>query len=38
VQIEIIEGAGHGGAEFTSPERIKLMLDFLIKHWTGATQ
>jgi acetyl esterase/lipase len=32
VQLEIIEGAGHGGAEFTTPERLKMMFDFLQKN------
>ena len=35
VTLEVIEGAGHGGPQFTSPERIKLMADFLGKHWTA---
>jgi acetyl esterase/lipase len=30
--LEVIEGAGHGGPEFTSPERIKLMMNFVTKH------
>lgn len=30
--LEVIDGAGHGGPEFTSPERLKLMGEFVAKH------
>lgn len=36
VTLEVIEGVGHGGAEFTSPERLKLMTDFLVRHLGSA--
>jgi acetyl esterase/lipase len=35
VTLDIIEGAGHGGPQFTTPEKLKLILEFLTKHWAG---
>jgi acetyl esterase/lipase len=35
VTLDIIEGAGHGGPQFTAPEKLKLMFEFLTKHWAG---
>jgi dienelactone hydrolase len=32
VTLEIIEGAGHDGAEFSTPQRLKMFDDFLSKH------
>lgn len=37
VKIEVIQGAGHGGGQFTTPERLKLMSEFLAAHWAGAS-
>jgi hypothetical protein len=28
----VIEGAGHGGPQFTTPEKLKLMVEFVGKH------
>jgi acetyl esterase/lipase len=36
VTLEVIEGAGHGSPQFTTPERIKLMTDFLTRHLAAA--
>ena len=30
--LEIIEGAGHGGPEFTTPDRVHRMVEFLNRH------
>jgi acetyl esterase/lipase len=35
VTLDIIEGAGHGGPQFTTPEKLKLIFEFLTKHWAG---
>jgi dipeptidyl aminopeptidase/acylaminoacyl peptidase len=35
VTLDIIEGAGHGGAQFSTPEKLKLIVDFLAKHLGG---
>lgn len=35
VTLDIIEGAGHGGPAFTTQEKLKLILEFLTKHWAG---
>jgi acetyl esterase/lipase len=35
VVLEVIEGAGHGGPQFTTVERLKLMFEFLTKYWPG---
>jgi acetyl esterase/lipase len=35
VTLDIIEGAGHGGAQFVSQEKLKLIMEFLTKHWAG---
>ncbi len=32
VKLELIEGAGHGGREFSTPQRQKLLLDFFDLH------
>jgi dipeptidyl aminopeptidase/acylaminoacyl peptidase len=34
VTLDVIEGAAHGGPEFSTKEKIKLMTDFLGKHWS----
>jgi acetyl esterase/lipase len=33
VTLDVIEGASHGGPQFTTQEKIKLMTEFLEKHW-----
>jgi acetyl esterase/lipase len=33
--LDVIEGAGHGGPQFTTAERLQLMFEFLSKHWAG---
>lgn len=33
--LDIIEGAGHGGPQFTAPEKLKIILDFFVKHLAG---
>ena len=33
VTLDVIEGAGHGGPEFSTKEKIKLMTDFLGRHF-----
>ncbi|MBK1883265.1 alpha/beta hydrolase [Luteolibacter pohnpeiensis] len=35
VTLDVIDGAGHGGPEFTTAEKIQLMTRFLSKHWTS---
>jgi acetyl esterase/lipase len=35
VTLDIIDGAGHGGPEFTTVEKLKLIFAFLTKHWAG---
>jgi len=35
VTLDIIEGAGHGGPEFVTEEKLKLIFTFLTKHWAG---
>ena len=32
VTLDIIEGAGHGGPEFTSPARLKEIAEFIVRH------
>ena len=32
VTLDVLQGAGHGGPQFHSPEKVKMMTDFLIKH------
>lgn len=32
VTLEVLEGAGHGGPQFTSPERLTLITEFLARH------
>jgi acetyl esterase/lipase len=32
VTLDVIDGAGHGGPQFTTQEKVKLMADFLGKH------
>ena len=36
VVLDVLEGAGHGGPQFTSVEKLKLIFGFLQKHWLGA--
>jgi len=35
VTLDVIEGGGHGGAPFTTPEKLKLIFEFLTKYWAG---
>jgi len=35
VTLDVIEGAGHGGPQFTTAEKLKLIFEFLAKHWAG---
>ncbi len=35
VTLDVIEGAGHGGAQFVTPEKLKLIFEFLTKYWAG---
>ena len=35
VTLDIIEGAGHGGPQFVTEEKLKLIFQFLTKHWAG---
>jgi len=35
VTLDVIEGAGHGGPQFVTPEKLKLIFEFLAKHWAG---
>ncbi|MDR3406500.1 MAG: alpha/beta hydrolase [Chthoniobacter sp.] len=35
VTLDVIEGAGHGGPQFVTPEKLKMIFEFLAKHWAG---
>lgn len=35
VTLDVLEGAGHGGPQFVTQEKIKMMFEFLAKHWAG---
>lgn len=35
VTLDVIEGAGHGGPQFTTQEKLTIILQFLTKHWAG---
>lgn len=35
VTLDVIEGAGHGGAPFVTQEKLKMIMEFLTKHWAG---
>jgi len=35
VTLDIIEGAGHGGPQFITVEKLKMIFEFLTKHWAG---
>jgi acetyl esterase/lipase len=35
VTLDVIEGAGHGGAPFITAEKLKMMFEFLAKNWAG---
>jgi len=35
VTLDIIEGAGHGGPQFSTKEKLKMIMEFLTKHWAG---
>ncbi len=35
VTLDVIEGAGHGGPQFTTAEKLKLIFEYLTKHWAG---
>ncbi len=35
VTLDVIEGAGHGGPQFITAEKLKRMYEFLAKHWAG---
>lgn len=32
VTLDVIEGAGHGGPQFTTPEKLTLITEFLVRH------
>jgi acetyl esterase/lipase len=35
VTLDVIDGAGHGGPQFTTEEKLKQIMQFLTKHWAG---
>ncbi len=35
VVLDVLEGAGHGGPQFTTVEKLKMMFEFLTKYWAG---
>jgi acetyl esterase/lipase len=35
VTLDVLEGAGHGGPKFYAPEKLKVITEFLAKHWAG---
>ena len=35
VTLDVIDGAGHGGPQFVTQEKLKMMFEFLAKHWAG---
>jgi acetyl esterase/lipase len=35
VTLDVIEGAGHGGPQFFTAEKLKMMFEFLAKNWAG---
>jgi acetyl esterase/lipase len=35
VTLDIIDGAGHGGPQFITVEKLKMIFEFLTKHWAG---
>jgi dipeptidyl aminopeptidase/acylaminoacyl peptidase len=35
VTLDIIDGAGHGGSQFVTLEKLTLIFNFLTKHWAG---
>lgn len=35
VTLDVIDGAGHGGPQFVTAEKLKLIFEFLAKHWAG---
>ncbi len=35
VTLDVIEGAGHGGPQFVTVDKLKLIFEFLTKHWAG---
>jgi len=35
VTLDVIEGAGHGGPQFVTVEKLKLIFEFLTKYWAG---
>jgi acetyl esterase/lipase len=38
VMLDVIDGAGHGGPQFVTQEKLKMMFEFLAKHWTGVAK
>jgi acetyl esterase/lipase len=35
VTLDIIDGAGHGGPQFVTVDKLKMIFEFLTKHWAG---
>jgi hypothetical protein len=35
VTLDIIDGGGHGGPQFVTAEKLKMIFEFLTKHWAG---
>lgn len=35
VTLDVIEGAKHGGPQFVTVDKLKLIFEFLTKHWAG---
>jgi acetyl esterase/lipase len=35
VTLDMIEGAGHGSPQFVTAEKLKMIFEFLTKHWAG---
>lgn len=35
VTLDVLEGAGHGGPQFITQEKLKMIMEFLTKHWAG---
>ncbi|HEY3897764.1 MAG TPA: alpha/beta hydrolase [Chthoniobacter sp.] len=35
VTLDIIDGAGHGGPQFSTVDKLKMIFEFLTKHWAG---
>ena len=35
VTLDVLEGAGHGGPQFVTEEKLKMIFEFLSKYWAG---